>query len=30
VNGKQFIVMACGGEKLGTPKGNKVIAFALP
>jgi quinoprotein glucose dehydrogenase len=30
VNGKQFIVMACGGEKLGTPKGNKIIAFALP
>jgi quinoprotein glucose dehydrogenase len=29
VNGKQYIVMACGGEKLGTPKGNKVIAFAL-
>jgi quinoprotein glucose dehydrogenase len=30
INGKQFIVMACGGEKLGTPKGNKIIAFALP
>jgi quinoprotein glucose dehydrogenase len=29
VNGKQFIVMACGGEKLGTPKGNKIVAFAL-
>ncbi len=29
INGKQFIVLACGGEKLGTPKGNKVVAFAL-
>lgn len=30
VNGKQFVVIACGGTKLGTPKGNKYIAFALP
>lgn len=30
INGKQYIVLACGGEKLGTPKGNKIIAFALP
>jgi quinoprotein glucose dehydrogenase len=29
INGKQYVVMACGGEKLGAPKGNKVIAFAL-
>ncbi|NNE78447.1 MAG: PQQ-binding-like beta-propeller repeat protein, partial [Pricia sp.] len=29
VNGKQYIAIACGGEKLGTPKGNKVLAFAL-
>ena len=29
INGKQYIVMACGGEKLGTPKGNKIVAFAL-
>ncbi|MEO6232939.1 MAG: PQQ-binding-like beta-propeller repeat protein [Ferruginibacter sp.] len=28
-NGKQYIVMACGGEKLGTPKGNKIVAFSL-
>ncbi|MAU71166.1 MAG: pyrrolo-quinoline quinone [Pseudozobellia sp.] len=28
-NGKQYIVLACGGEKLGTKKGNKIIAFAL-
>ncbi|MBT8188501.1 MAG: PQQ-binding-like beta-propeller repeat protein [Croceitalea sp.] len=27
--GKQYIVLACGGEKLGTPAGNKIIAFAL-
>ena len=29
VNGKQYIVLACGGEKLGTIKGNQIIAFAL-
>ena len=29
VNGKQYIVIACGGEKLGTEKGNQIIAFAL-
>lgn len=29
VDGKQFIVVACGGEKLGTPKGNKIRAYAL-
>lgn len=29
VNGKQYVVIACGGEKLGTPKGNQIVAFAL-
>ncbi len=29
VNGKQYIAIACGGEKLGTEKGNEIIAFAL-
>ncbi len=29
VNGKQYIALACGGEKLGTKKGNQIIAFAL-
>ena len=29
VDGKQYIVIACGGEKLGTEKGNQIIAFAL-
>lgn len=29
VQGKQYLVVACGGEKLGTPKGNQVVAFAL-
>lgn len=29
VNGKQYIVVACGGTKLGTPKGNKYVAFSL-
>jgi quinoprotein glucose dehydrogenase len=30
VNGKQYIAIACGGEKLGTEKGNRIIAFSLP
>ncbi|MCW3093039.1 MAG: PQQ-dependent enzyme [Ferruginibacter sp.] len=30
IDGRQYIVIACGGEKLGTPKGNKLVAFALP
>jgi quinoprotein glucose dehydrogenase len=29
VNGKQYIVIACGGTKLGTKKGNQYVAFAL-
>ncbi|NIJ54363.1 outer membrane protein assembly factor BamB family protein [Dyadobacter arcticus] len=29
VNGKQFVVIACGGSKLGTRKGNQYVAFAL-
>ena len=29
IAGKQFIVLACGGEKLGTPKGNTILTFAL-
>jgi quinoprotein glucose dehydrogenase len=29
VNGKQYIVIACGGTKLGTKKGDSYIAFAL-
>ena len=29
INGKQYVVVVCGGEKLGTPKGNLVVAFAL-
>lgn len=29
VNGKQYIAIACGGEKLGTEKGNKILAFSL-
>lgn len=29
-NGKQYIVMACGGTKLGTAKGNQYVAFSLP
>jgi quinoprotein glucose dehydrogenase len=30
VNGKQYVVVACGGTKLGTKKGNQYVAFALP
>ncbi len=29
VDGTQYIAIACGGEKLGTEKGNRIIAFAL-
>ena len=28
--GKQFVVIACGGAKLGAKKGNQYVAFALP
>jgi len=30
VNGKQYIVLACGGTKLGAPKGESYVAFSLP
>ncbi len=30
VNGKQYIVIAAGGTKLGTQKGDSYVAFALP
>ncbi|HEV2130636.1 MAG TPA: hypothetical protein VGR27_06015, partial [Longimicrobiaceae bacterium] len=30
VNGKQYVVIAAGGGKLGTPSGDLYIAFALP
>jgi quinoprotein glucose dehydrogenase len=29
VNGKQYIVIACGGTKLGTKSGDSYVAFAL-
>jgi quinoprotein glucose dehydrogenase len=29
VNGKQYFVIACGGTKLGVPKGDSYVAFAL-
>jgi quinoprotein glucose dehydrogenase len=28
--GKQYIVIACGGGKLGTRSGDTYVAFALP
>ena len=30
VAGRQFVVVACGGGKLFTPKGDSYVAFALP
>jgi len=29
IDGKQFVVIACGGTKLGTNKGDSYVAFAL-
>ncbi|NID11618.1 outer membrane protein assembly factor BamB family protein [Fibrivirga algicola] len=29
VDGKQYVVIACGGGKLGTKKGNQYVAFSL-
>ncbi|WP_333864619.1 outer membrane protein assembly factor BamB family protein [Chitinophaga sp.] len=29
VNGKQFVVIACGGGKIGSPSGDQYVAFAL-
>ncbi|HYD85539.1 MAG TPA: PQQ-binding-like beta-propeller repeat protein [Opitutus sp.] len=29
-NGRQFVVIACGGGKMGTPSGDAYVAFALP
>ncbi|WP_338877379.1 PQQ-binding-like beta-propeller repeat protein (plasmid) [Spirosoma sp. SC4-14] len=28
--GKQYVVIACGGDKLGAPKGDRFVAFSLP
>ncbi len=30
VNGKQYVVVACGGGKLGTKSGDSYVAFTLP
>jgi quinoprotein glucose dehydrogenase len=30
VNGKQYVVIAAGGGKLGSPSGDAYVAFALP
>lgn len=30
IDGKQFVVIACGGGKLGSKSGSKYGAFALP
>jgi len=30
LNGKQYIVIACGGGKNGAASGSSIVAFALP
>ncbi len=30
VDGKQYLIIACGGGKMGTPSGDSYVAFALP
>jgi len=30
VDGRQFVVIACGGGKMGTKSGDAYVAFALP
>ena len=30
VNGRQYVVIACGGGKNGAPSGSTIVAFALP
>lgn len=30
VNGKQYVVIASGGGKMGTPSGDAYVAFSLP
>ena len=30
LNGRQFVVIACGGGKNGAPSGSAIVAFALP
>ena len=30
VDGKQYVVIACGGGKNGAPSGSSIVAFALP
>jgi quinoprotein glucose dehydrogenase len=30
VGGRQYVVIACGGGKIGTPSGDTYVAFTLP
>jgi quinoprotein glucose dehydrogenase len=30
VDGRQYVVIACGGGKMGTKSGDQYIGFALP
>ena len=30
INGKQYVVIACGGGKIGSKSGDQYVAFSLP
>jgi quinoprotein glucose dehydrogenase len=30
IDGKQYVVIVCGGGKNGAPSGSAIVAFALP
>ena len=30
LDGREYIVIACGGGKNGAPSGSSIVAFALP
>ncbi|PYR13731.1 MAG: pyrrolo-quinoline quinone, partial [Acidobacteria bacterium] len=30
LNGREYVVIACGGGKNGAPSGSTIVAFALP
>ena len=30
INGKEYVVIVCGGGKNGAPSGSSIVAFALP
>ena len=30
IDGRQYVVIVCGGGKNGAPSGSSIVAFALP